>query len=175
MRIYCPADAADAAAVLACCLPPTVPTYVRLTARQDPRVFAAGEDREVHGVRVLRDGLGVLVLATGRCVGEALAAAEGTDACIGAVTCLAPFPAADVRALARGRAGIVTVAEALAVGGLGERTSVALGPAVLPRVDLYVDDRYPPVLSHEVLLAHYRVDRKAIRSAIDRLSGGNSR
>jgi transketolase len=174
MRIYCPADARDAAGVLRRCLPPTAPTYVRLTARQDPTVFESSGDAHtghgVDGVRVLRDGPGVLVLATGRCVAEAVAAVTNTDAAVGVVSCLRPFPDEQVRTLAAGRPGVVTVSEALALAGLGERVATALGPGRPPLADLCVDHRYPPVASHEELLTFYGVDRTAIRRAIDRLS-----
>jgi transketolase len=101
MNVYCPADAAE---VLRRCLPPTGPAYVRLSARQDPVVFGDDDLGDPHEVRLLRDGPDALVVATGRCVAEAVAAADrcaerGLDIAVGAVTCLRPFPADQVRSL----------------------------------------------------------------------------
>ncbi|MGI5506231.1 transketolase C-terminal domain-containing protein [Lentzea sp. CA-135723] len=181
MDLYCPADAVDAAEVLRRILPPTRPAYVRLTARQDPAVFATrpvGDPREVRLVREPADAR-ALVLATGRCVAEAIAAAEelslhGTEAAVGVVTCLRPFPAEQVRELATRWPVVVTAAEALPQGGLGERTAEAVRGLPVRIVRLAVDDRYPPVADHEELLAFYRLDRTAIASGVLHALSGRS-
>ncbi|AGL15002.1 transketolase family protein [Actinoplanes sp. N902-109] len=173
MDLYCPADAADAAAVLRHCLPPERPVYVRLTARQDPPVFAGRDPGDPRAVRLLREPARAhaLVLATGRCVAEAIRAADtlagrGVRVAVGAVTCLRPFPAAQVRELVAGTPRVVTVAEALAQGGLGELTAAAAQglPARITR--LAVDERYPPVGEHEELLAFYGIDAAAVERAV---------
>ncbi|MBB5939001.1 transketolase family protein [Streptomyces zagrosensis] len=173
MDIYCPADATDAAHVLRACLPPGRPAYIRLTAREDPPVIDPGEPGDVRAVRTLRAGRDALVLATGRCVAEALAAAEhcagaGLDVAVAAVTCLRPFPVEQVHKLARDYPLVVTAEEAAGPGGLGDRVATAVGgpPARVTR--LCVDNRYPPVGTHEELLAFYGVDRSAITSALTR-------
>ncbi|GGP76135.1 transketolase family protein [Saccharothrix coeruleofusca] len=171
MDIYCPADAADAAAVLRHCLPPAAPTYVRLTARQDPQVFSADTVGDPREVRLLRDGRDVLVLATGRCAAEALAAADecadrGVDVAVGVVTCLRPFPDAQVAALAQRWPLIVTAAEALRFGGLGARVAAAVADHPVRLVQLAVDHRHPPVAAHEELLGFYGLDRTAIAAAV---------
>ncbi|GEB49275.1 MULTISPECIES: transketolase family protein [Streptomyces] len=176
MGIYCPADAADAAHVLRHFLPPTRPAYVRLSARVDPPVFrpdGTAEPGDPHEVRVLRGGADALLLATGRCVAEASAAAErcaahGLDVAVAAVTCLRPFPTDQVRALGENRPLVVTAAEELGHCGLGAAVAEALRGSGTPLLRLAVDDRHPPVGEHDELLAFHGVDRTAIESAVVR-------
>ncbi|MFD5391987.1 transketolase C-terminal domain-containing protein [Streptomyces sp. NPDC127074] len=172
MRVYCPADAADAVSVVRTLLAdPSGPAYVRLSARPDPVLPAAASESDPRGPRLLRDGDDVLVLATGRCVAEALdaadeLAADGVAAAVASVTALHPFPATAIRELAGRRPLVVTAAESLAPGGLGPSTAEALGrrgPAV---ISLHTDHRYPPVAAHQDLLRFYGVDGQSIRSAV---------
>jgi len=179
MRIYCPSDAQDAADVLRGVLPPAGPCYIRLAARPDPVVpaphgaadTAAPVPRDPDGVRLLRTGADALVVATGRCVAEALTAAEaladdGVQTAVAAVSCLRPFPATELRALAAGRPLVVSVCEALETGALAQQTEAALTDRPGRLVRLEVDHRYPPVASHEELLRFYGVDSAGIRSAV---------
>ncbi|NUS87843.1 MAG: transketolase family protein [Streptomyces sp.] len=172
MRVYCPADAADAVSVVRAVLAdPAGPAYVRLSARPDPVLPPAASAGDPGAPRLLRDGDDVLVLTTGRCVAEALDAADGlaedgVAAAVASVTTLHPFPAAAIRELAGRRPLVVTAAESLAPGALGQSTAEALGrhgPAV---ISLHTDHRYPPVASHQELLRFYGVDGQSIRSAV---------
>ncbi|MEU5810747.1 transketolase C-terminal domain-containing protein [Streptomyces sp. NPDC047718] len=171
MSVHCPADAADAVSVLRALLPADGPAYVRLSARADPVLPAEASHGDPRTPRLLRAGDDVLLLATGRCVAEALAAADaladdGVDAAVASVTTLHPFPREAVRALARERALVVTAAESLGPGGLGDRTALTLGREGPPLVRLETDHRHPPVASHEDLLHFYGVDGRGIRSAV---------
>ncbi len=171
MDIYCPVDGVDAGQVLRHRLPPSGPAYVRLTARQDVPVFEPHTVGDPHDVRLVRTGMSALVLATGSCVAEALAAADicaglGMDIAVGAVTCLRPFPAAQVRSLAERYPLVVTAAESLALGGLGERAAAAIVGLPARLVQLAVDHRRPLVAEHRDLLAYYGVDRVAIAGAV---------
>lgn len=171
MRVYCPADPADAVSVVRMLLADASgPAYVRLSARPDPVLPAAASEGDPRAPRLLRDGDDVLLVATGRCVSEALDAAEaleadGVTAAVASVTTLHPFPAEEIRELACGRPLVVTAAESLAPGGLGPSTAQALGrgPAV---ITLHTDHRYPPVAAHQDLLRFYGVDGHSIRSAV---------
>ncbi|MFF4545804.1 transketolase family protein [Streptomyces sp. NPDC001435] len=171
MSVHCPADAADAVSVLRTVLSADGPAYIRLSARPDPVLPPAASDGDPRTARLLRDGDDVLLLATGRCLAEALTAADalaadGVEAAVASVTTLHPFPRDAVRALARDRALVVTVAESLGPGGLGDRTALTLGRDGPPVVRLETDHRYPPVASHEELLHFYGVDSRGIRSAV---------
>jgi transketolase len=172
ISVHCPADAADAVSVLQSLLAePKGPAYVRLSARPDPVLPPDASAGDPCTPRLLRDGDDVLVLATGRCVAEALdaadrLAADGVAAAVASVTTLHPFPAAATRELAGRRPLVVTVAESLSPGGLGQSAAAALGrhgPAV---ISLHTDHRYPPVASHQELLRFYGVDGEGIRSAV---------
>jgi transketolase len=172
MEVYCPADAADAVSVVRTLLAGTSgPAYVRLSARPDPVLPAAASEGDPRAPRFLRDGDDVLIVVTGRCVAEALIAADdlasdGVEAAVVSVTTLHPFPANAVRELVGDRPLVVTAAESLAPGGLGPSTVEALGrrgPAV---ITLHTDHRYPPVAAHEDLLRFYGVDAQSIRSAV---------
>lgn len=195
MRVHCPADAEDAADLLRWLLPPTGapagPAYVRLAARPDPAALAAPADNTDHGarkrgpsrdpgpapgedpraVRLLRTGTDALIVATGRCVPEALAAADalaagGVRAAVAAVRCLRPFPSARLRALAADVPLVVTACEALEPGGLGQRTQSALAGAPARVVRRELDHRYPPVAPHEELLRFYGIDATGIHSTL---------
>jgi transketolase len=171
MSVHCPADAADAVSVLRTQLPANGPAYIRLSARPDPILPAAASDGDPRTARLVRDGDDVLILATGRCLAEALAAADalagdGVRAAVASVTTLHPFPQDAVRTLARDRALVVTVTESLGPASLGDRTALTLGRDGPPVVRLETDHRYPPVASHEELLHFYGVDSHGIRSAV---------
>ncbi|MET9115267.1 transketolase C-terminal domain-containing protein [Streptomyces longwoodensis] len=172
MEVYCPADAADAVHALRTVLAGTSgPAYVRLSARTDPVLPQAASAGDPRAPRLLRDGDDVLVLATGRCVAEALdaadeLAADGVAAAVASVTALRPFPAAAVRELADRRPLVVTVAESLPADGLGPCTAEALGRRGPALISLHTDHRYPPVAAHQELLRFYGVDGRGIRSAV---------
>jgi transketolase len=171
MSVHCPADAADAVGVLRSLLPASGPAYVRLSARADPVLPPAASTGDPRAPRLLRDGEDVLVLATGRCVAEALTAADllaadGVEAAVASVTTLRPFPAPATRRLAERHRLVVTVAESLAPGGLGESASAALGHHGPRVISLHTDHRYPLVASHQELLHFYGVDSHGIRSAV---------
>lgn len=135
---------------------------------QDPGP-APGEDP--RAVRLLRTGTDALIVATGRCVPEALAAADalaagGVRAAVAAVRCLRPFPSARLRALAADVPLVVTACEALEPGGLGQRTESALAGAPARVVRRELDHRYPPVAPHEELLRFYGIDATGIRTTL---------
>ncbi|CAM5277997.1 transketolase [Streptomyces pilosus] len=172
MEVYCPADAADAVRVVRTVLAGTPgPAYVRLSARPDPVLSPVASEGDPRRPRLLRDGDDVLVLAAGRCVAEALdaadgLAADGVAAAVASVTALRPFPAAAVRELVGRRPLVVTVAESLPPGGLGPCTAEALGSRGPALISLHTDHRYPPVAAHQDLLRFYGVDGRSIRSAV---------
>jgi transketolase len=171
VAVYCPADANDAAGILASCLPPRGVTYVRLTAREEPVVPSGVEDGGSDTIRLLRQGGSVLVIATGRAVSEATAAADdlavgGVPVTVAAASRLEPFPGDEIRRLCAGYRLVVTVEEAIAVGGLGQRVADAVPELGRSLVRLHVDDRLPPARPHAGLLRFYGIDGAGIRAVV---------
>jgi transketolase len=172
MEIFCPADAWEARETVRHCLPPIRPAYIRLSARADPQLPGeVGHDADPRGLRILRNGADVLVITAGRCVVEALGAAQDCAdddiaVAVAAVNRLRPFPEQALLEVMPRWPVLVTVTEGLRAGGVGDRVSDLARAHRVRLIQLDVDHRYPPVATHEQLLSFYGIGRSAIRTAI---------
>jgi transketolase len=169
--VFCPLDGAEARRILAQAVPPAGVTYIRLGAREDPPVLADDDDRDPRLPRLLRQGPDALVLATGRCVAEALAAADdlerrGVEVSVASLSCLKPFPAEPLRRLCQRFRHVVTVEEAQESGGLGQQTALHARPNRGGLQRLHVDLRTPPTATREALLGFYGIDRRGVVAAV---------
>jgi transketolase len=151
--------------------------YLRTLRGATPVLYAPGERFEVGGSRVLRSSASddVTVVAAGITVHEALRAAdalgaEGVAVRVVDAYSVKPVDRATLRDAARETAGVVTVEDHWAEGGLGDAVLDALADA---------DDR-PPVLKLAVremptsgkpdeLLGAAGIDAAAIAEAVRRL------
>ncbi len=111
--------------------PASGPRYIRLERQRLPRLYEEGTGFE-EGLKVAREGKDLTIVATGRMVHRALEVVEalegyGLDAGVMDVYRLSPFPAELL--LQSIAAGVVTLEENFAPGGLGSMVAEALADA----------------------------------------------
>jgi len=155
------------------------PVYVRMLRGEVPRLFPADEPMRKGVSRVLRAGRELVVVSSGICTEEAMAAvraleARGVDAGHVHVSTLKPFPDAIlVEALGRARRGVVVVENHGIVGGLGSAVAEVMAEAGLgvPLVRLGLGDTYARCGSRPYLMRTYGLDARAVVGAAERLLG----
>jgi transketolase len=124
LRVVAPADAKETSAALRALVGSAGPAYLRLVRAEIPVVTDGAGSFELGAIRVLREGVGLGLVATGALTGEAmkaadLLAAESIDVRVIHVPTLKPFDGPAVRRLAREAGGLVVAEEHTLRGGLG--------------------------------------------------------
>jgi transketolase len=169
-------DAREVAEVLEAVHDVDGPVYLRMLRGRLPVLFDTplrlGEDRDLGGAG------DVLLISTGSCTLEALAAREllaqhGVEVAHRHVSTIKPFGTPALRAALTRARHVVTVENHLVTGGLGSAVAEVLaevggGP---PLMRLGVRDVYAHGATQATLFAEHGIDAAAIAAALGRLVG----
>ena len=169
MTVLIPSDKRSAYVLTELLMPSEAPAYMRLSHYGTAGVYG-GDDRDfsIGGARLLREGDGVTICASGTMVAEALAASEslasqGVTADVIDCYSIKPFPDRTLLASVR-RTGCCVVAEHhVGLGGLFGAVAecLCLGyPAPVRRVS--IEDRFGQSGSEEELREYYGLTRREI-------------
>lgn len=167
MSVFVPCDALGAGEALRTAIRQPGPAYIRIGSGDDPALVPAPASPSIQP-RILRDGSDLVVLASGICVHEALAAAavleeDGASVRVVEVAALHPWPHQQVRELLLESRPVLTVEEHYREGGLGSSVAeMLLGEPARRFERLAVDHRPAPTGTREELLAFYNLDRTGI-------------
>jgi transketolase len=148
--------------------------YLRTLRPNTPVIYDADDEFEIGGLRTLREGDDVALIAAGVTVHEALKAAdelaaEGIEARVIDLYSIKPLDEDTIRSLAM---PIVTVEDHWAEGGLGEAVLAALADSdERPRVELLAVREMPHSGKPAELLAAAGIDADHIADAARRLVG----
>jgi transketolase len=164
-------DAGEVASVLEVVRDVPGPVYIRMLRGELPHLFAG--PMRLGRSRLLREGSDVLLLSTGACTPEALAAAEaavadGVSVAHRHVSTLKPFDDGELLDAIASASAVVTVENHLRRGGLGTAVAEAMAErgaaGRLHRVG--IDDTYARGGTAAHLFAAYGIDRTAIHRTL---------
>lgn len=124
LTIYSPCDAISSRAVCRLAYEDKGPVYIRLEKGVWPALYREGADVPAQGIKELRSGKDVMIIATSAMTHQALAAAEvlekkGVSTAVVDVFRLKPLDVNALQACFKGRRLAVTLEEHSLVGGLG--------------------------------------------------------
>jgi transketolase len=124
MKVFSPADAAEAEKIVKAMADIPGPCYVRINRNELPDVTAPDEPFVYGRASLMREGEDVVIFATGYMVYLSLQAAKalftkGISCRVVNIHTLKPLDEAGVIAMAKGMKAAVTVEEASIIGGLG--------------------------------------------------------
>lgn len=175
MTVLVPADPVETEQAVRWAYTHDGPVYIRISRMAVPAVhpdryhFAPGK------ALVLRDGSDVTIAANGTVLHRALAAADllagqGIRARVLSVASVKPLDEDAIVAAARETAGIVTVEEGLANGGLGGAVAEVVARTLPTRVTaLGLPDTFAPTGSAGWILDHYGLNPEGIAEAASQL------
>ena len=177
MRILECADATDVESVLDVAYEVDGPVYVRMLRGEVPRLFPLTEPMNFGVVRMLSEGLDLVIVTAGICTQEALKVAPvlkkaGIQVTHLHLSTISPFPTDVVVAAASdSRYGVITMENHSIVGGIGSATAEALSEACVGKrlVRLGVAGVYAHGASREYLMSEYGLDSVALAGAIGQL------
>jgi transketolase len=173
MTVFCPCDQHQAFAAVKAAADIQGPVYIRLGRGTVEDVYANPEEAFVPGKgKILRQGKGTAVVATGMMVQEALKAADilhdqGMDITVADISTLKPIDEELLVQLAKTHDLIVTAEEHSIIGGLAGAVSECLSekqPVRIKRVG--VKDTYGESGTPEALKEKYGLNAKAIVQAV---------
>lgn len=177
LKVFVPADAVQARALIRYLAATKGPAYVRLPRHETEVIYGGHSGPYRPGVDVLREGRDVTLAATGIMVESALHAAEelagkGVACRVLNVHCLKPLEAEPILAAARETGGLVTLEDHSIVGGLGGAVAELLSEAHPVRIiRLGVQDRFGQSGTTQDLLSAYGLTvEKAEEAALRLLS-----
>jgi transketolase len=145
--------------------------YLRTHRGGMPVIYEPGEQFEIGGSRVVRDGEDVTLIGAGVTLHEALAAAEllageGIAARVIDLYSVKPIDAATLVRAAKETAGIVTAEDHWAAGGIGDAVVAALAAHGAPvRVRSLAVEEMPGSAKPQELLREAEIDAEAIQAA----------
>ncbi len=122
LRVFSPADPAEARAAAQVCLTADTPCYVRLAKRGEPTLHAT-PPADVSRPIVMSEGKDVAVVVHGPILAEVLAAAQQFQGSVRVISVpqIAPLDMVGVNAAVAGCANVLVVEEHYSSGGLGTR------------------------------------------------------
>lgn len=134
MTVICPADPRDVANALRATMDLAGPAYIRTSRNKEPVFPGTDQPFRLGKGTLLRDGRDVAILACGRLVGNALAAADlllkaGLSARVVNMHTLKPIDRETVLRCAEEAGAVVTVEEHNVIGGLGSAVAEVLAEA----------------------------------------------
>jgi transketolase len=174
LRVLVPGDPVETRAAVKLALTGTGPTFIRLGRTGDP-VLHGNEILDLSRPLVLRDVASpVVVMATGHILAAVLEAsdllaARGAPVRVFSIPMIKPFPAEEVRAIARSASAVFTVEEHSIVGGIGTEVAEILLAQRFPGrfVKIGLPDEYCDTHgSPEWLRQHYGLDAPSIARRI---------
>lgn len=179
MTVIVPSDAHEAELALQAALDFGHPVYIRLGRKPTKILHGAGHTFQIGKAQALRAGDDVTIIAAGP---YAVACAlEAADALVGEYfvrvinsPTVKPFDSAVAIAAARETAGIVTIEEHMAAGGLGSivaETVTSISPCPVHRIGV-LDVLPKHVGDEESLLAQSEISTTTVVAAIRRMLVG---
>jgi transketolase len=173
MIVINPLDAVEVKKVMKFLLTYQGPAYIRIN-RNDLPVYTPEEgDFELGKLRPITEGNDVVVFATGAMVWKSLEAAEllkkeGVGVQVVNVSALKPLLKEEVLKYTAGKKAVVTVEEAVKIGGLGaDIASALMGEVNLPFEQVGIEDSFgASAHNYEELLEKYGLSPKHIYNAV---------
>lgn len=168
MTVLVPADPAETEQALRWAYSHDGPVYVRISRMKVPAVHPADYRFAPGKAHTLRDGQDVTIMANGTLLHRALAAADllarqGIQARVLSVASVKPIDEDAIVAAAEETAGIVTVEEGLASGGLGGAVAEVVARTHPTRVTaLGLPDTFAPTGSAGWILDHFGMSPEGI-------------
>lgn len=177
MAVYCPADSRATAALVRLLAAASGPAYLRVSRADLPVVYPKDEDFASCGMKVLRKGDDVALVACGTMVHEALAAADvleahGIHARVVDLFRIKPIVPEELSQALDGVRAVVTAEEHNVHAGMGSAVLEALAWRRIPVGMVGVQDAFGTSASnYEELLVRYRLTAHDIAAkAVEALS-----
>jgi 1-deoxy-D-xylulose-5-phosphate synthase len=175
--VAAPSDENECRRLLTACYQHAGPAAVRYPRGAGPgaRLEPGLGKPEIGEARILRDGLGVAILAFGSMVAPALEAAWSLDATVVDMRWVKPLDSRTLNHMASRHALLVTVEENAVLGGAGSAVAewLALRPIPIPLLQLGLPDRFIEQGDPAKLLASCGLDASGIEASIrHKLAGG---
>lgn len=172
MVVLCPADANETVEAVKAAAKYQGPCYLRLNRNDYENVTAEGEPFEIGKAKVLKEGTGVVVFATGYMTGLAMQAAKELEEKISVkvvnISTIKPLDQQAIAELVKDCKGVVTAEEHSIVGGLGSAISEALCKACKPIEYVGVNDTFGcSAHSYADVLKYYGLTKEHIMEAIE--------
>jgi len=167
LRVYAPADASEASAIIRYVAANPGPAYIRLGRAKTPVIFDASIDNPDYDpskIRVLRQGGDVTLAACGMMVGAALEAAEslaarGVNARVLNISCVKPLDEDTLIKAAMETGAVVACEEHTTLGGMGGALAELLSQnCPVPVLRLGVEDDFGQSGTPGDLLKLYGLD-----------------
>jgi transketolase len=175
MTVLVPADPAETEQAVRWAYTHDGPVYIRISRMPVPAVHP-GDYTFIPGkAATLREGNDVTIMANGTVLHRALAAAEllaaqGIDARVVSMGSVKPIDEDAIVAAAAETAGIVTVEEGLAGGGLGGAVAEVVARTRPTRVTMLgLPDVFAPTGSASWILDHFGMNAEGIAEAARQL------
>lgn len=168
MTVISPCDAVEIRKALPAIVKHPGPVYLRMGRNDMPDLLDEDASFEIGPVRRLREGLDVVIFATGVMVAIALEAAEcletkGISARVVSVSTLKPLDVEGIRQECREMHAAVTAEEHSVIGGLGSAVASTLRRRPIPLEFVGIQDRFGiSGASQEELLQYYGLTVEAI-------------
>ena len=172
LTVIVPADPVETAQALHWAAKHTGPVFVRVSRMGVPDVNPPGYEFEPGRAVTLRTGTDVTIIATGTVVVRALDAADdlalaGISARVLSMPTIKPIDVEAITAAARETGAIVTVEEALTMGGLGGAVAeMVVRHHPVPMRFVGVPDTFAPTGTVEWLLDHFGISADGIATAV---------
>src|SRR4030042_685750 len=172
MTILSPADGIETRKMTRAAADYDGPVYMRILRNDVPDVTDEKQEFKIGRPTVIREGTDVTVFAHGYMIYKSLKAAEtlekeGVSLRIVNVSTLKPIDENEIKKLASGVKGIVTVEEHTIIGGLASAVAFALRGMALPIEAVAIQDCFgQSALSYEQLLEHYGLTDAAVVKAV---------
>ncbi len=183
LSVFVPADATETKALIAALIDYPKPAYIRLSRPPAPVLArSSGYKFEIGRAEVLRSGSDITIVALGLMVFRALEAAsvlasEGIEAEVLNLSCLKPFPLADILASLNKTNCLVVAEEHNRIGGANELIAsnalCHLGQ-FCPMEVVAIEDRFGQSGDYEELFALYGLTAEHICVAARRVIGRRS-
>ena len=164
LRVFVPADGAEAKAMLKTALDTPGPVYLRLGRSATPVIFPEETEFIPGKIQVLRPGQKVTIAACGMMVAVALEAADALEAAgiscrVLNVSTIKPLDEQTLIQAAKDTGCLVTAEEHSVLGGLGGAVAEALADSwPVPVLRMGVQDQFGQSGKPAELLRHYGLD-----------------
>lgn len=175
MHVFCPADANETVKIVRKMAEIDGPCYIRVNRNDYENVTSEEDTFEVGVPKIIKDGIDVVVFATGVMVLKALQAAEALEGSISVrvvnVSTIKPMNFEAVNKLAMGFKGVVTAEEHNVRGGMGSAIAEALSKSRLPIEFVGVNDTFGcSAHSYEEVLQYVGLTKEHIIEAIEAIN-----
>ncbi|MDD5064408.1 MAG: transketolase C-terminal domain-containing protein [Phycisphaerae bacterium] len=177
MTVLSPADGIETRKMTRAAAEHEGPVYMRILRNDVPDVTDEKQEFKIGKPSMIREGSDITVFAHGYMIYKALKAAEtlekeGVSLRIVNVSTLKPIDEKEIKKLASGVKGVVTVEEHTIIGGLASAIAFILRGTATPIEAVAVQDCFgQSALNYEQLLEHYGLTDTAIVKAVKKVLG----